>query len=383
MSAAHVLLVDDNDTNRLLTRAQLEHAGYDVTEAANGHEALDRIDRSPIDLVLLDVMMPGIDGFETCRRMRSMPVGEKVPIVFLTALDDRETHTQALDSGADDFLTKPINKTELLLRVRSLLRITKLHEELRLERDELLRLQRQKALLSDLVIHDLKNPLSSIIANGDYVLAAPALAGDYRDAVADVISSAETMHQMVLNLLDISRADDGELTPHPAPVDVRSMLATLQRRLRHRAEEREHRLKVNVEGIECIEADESLLFRTLENLVDNCLKYTPPKGAIEVAAKGDAQFFELTVSDEGNGIPPEQRSRIFEKYGRCTSSHERTSRGLGLVFCRLAVEAHGGRIWVEDRKPRGSVFRIRIPRGRVSGAFLRPHATPTKSSATG
>src|SRR5262249_36731539 len=141
------------------------------------------------DLVLLDVLMPGIDGFETCRAIRLLPVVGDTPVLFLTALGDLNTHKAALDSGADDFLTKPLNRTELLIRVRSLLRIKQLGDELkrnyeviRQQRDALLAAHRQKEELTALIVHDLKNPISSILTNAQYVLDRGGLVGDDQDA---------------------------------------------------------------------------------------------------------------------------------------------------------------------------------------------------------
>src|SRR4029077_6880065 len=167
---ATILVVDDNLQNREVAEGHLVGAGYAVIQAEGGEEALPMLEARRPDLVLLDVLMPGIDGFEPCRRIRLLPVVGDTPILFLTALGDLTTHKAALDSGADDFLTKPINRTELLIRVRSLLRIKQLGDELkrnydviRSQRDALLVAQRQKEELTALIVHDLKNPLSSIL----------------------------------------------------------------------------------------------------------------------------------------------------------------------------------------------------------------------------
>jgi signal transduction histidine kinase len=319
-----------------------------------------------------------MDGFETCRRLRMLPGGTDVPILFLTALGDLGTHKAALDSGADDFLTKPINRTELLIRLRSLLRIRRLSDELRRnyevirsQRDELLTAQRQRLELATLIVHDLKNPLSSILSNAEYLNASAGIPEQERDSLADVLRASRSMFRMVMNLLDISRSEDGALVPRCTEFDVSALLTEISSETVHRLEEKGQTLGVSVEAaVGAIVADRDLVRRVVENLLDNSHKYSPRNGhiAVEVAAVAlDAGVpgIELRIRDEGAGIPTDYRTRIFEKYVRIEDrslAQPRNSQGLGLVFCRTAVEAHGGTIWVEDNRAKGSCFCLRLPR---------------------
>lgn len=357
-----ILVIDDTLQNRLLAEAQLEAEGYVVTSAENGAEGLALLAREAFDLVLLDVMMPGIDGFETCRRLRKLPNGAEIPVLFLTASHETAIHERAIESGGDDFLRKPIERTELLLRVRSLIRITRLQVAIRRERDALVRLQEQKDLLTALLVHDLKNPLSSVIANTQFVLDNPEV-DDRQSALEDVLSAAEAIHQMVMNLLDIGRAEDGALAPSLEEVDVARLFTDLQSYSRRRLALRRQELRVSdlARSPKTIRADASLLSRMLQNLLDNSTKYTPVGGTVHLEAEVVDEAFRLSVRDTGPGIPLDQRARIFEKYGQVEGRVARDSRGLGLVFCRLAAEAHGGKIWVEESHPHGSVFVIEMP----------------------
>jgi signal transduction histidine kinase len=359
-----ILVVDDNAQNRLVAEAQLVAAGYAVVLAESGTQALSIFEQRSFELVLLDVLMPGIDGFETCRRLRERRGGD-VPIVFLTALNDLLTHEQALNAGADDFLGKPINRTELLIRVRSLIRIKRLQDDLRKERDTLIRVQRQKEELSALLVHDLKNPLASILANGDFVSEDPSLAEPLAEAMRDLLTSATTMHRMVVNLLDISRSEEGILVLNREPVDLATLVEELRGQAKRRLANRSQKLVIAANGTRRVHGDRALIFRILENLLDNCMKYTPSSGSIwiDIGDGGDGAV-EIRVRDEGKGIPEDYRAKIFEKFvqiERDARTHARTSHGLGLVFCRLATEAHGGKIWVEDNQPRGSSFCLRLP----------------------
>jgi two-component system sensor histidine kinase/response regulator len=390
---ATILVVDDNLQNREVAEGHLVGAGYQAVQAESGEDALAFLQRPQPrpDLILLDVLMPGLDGFETCRRIRALPGGPRVPILFLTALGDLGTHKAALDSGADDFLTKPINRTELLIRVRSLLRIKALSDEqtrnlevISRQRDALIEAQRQKEDLTALIIHDLKNPLSSILSNVQYALGQEILGADERDSLRDVLRASQSMVRMVMNLLDVSRSEDGALVPHMSEFELPVLLGEVTSEMERRIEDKQQRLELAVSpDVRALIADRDLVRRILENLVDNAYKYGPRAAMIRIEAAllpadagAAADTLELRVRDQGEGIPLAFRQKIFEKYARVEGrpAHEvRSSHGLGLVFCRRAVEIHGGEIWVEENPGRGSCFCVRLA--------LRPGAPASKVAA--
>ncbi len=343
-----ILVVDDLPANTRLTEAQLNAADYEVVIASSGAEAIEILEsRVEIELVLLDIMMPIMDGFETCRRIRELPRGHELPIVFLTASHESALHRQAIESGADDFLRKPIDRTELLLRVRSLVRIR--------------RLQIQKALLTNLLVHDLKNPLAGIVTNAEF--AREDAKDPSRGALDDVISAANGLQRMVMNLLDIGKTEDGALKPVLSNVELATVLEGLVATNHRRLDLRRQRIELSV-GREVVRADVDLLTRVLQNLLDNAMRYAPSGSAIRVdLAEGTEGATQIRVRDDGPGVPADARAHIFEKYGQASGTTNRASHGLGLLFCRLVAEAHGGRIWVEDASPRGAIFTLELPRG--------------------
>jgi len=362
-----ILVVDDNLQNRKLVEACLAQAGYSVVLAESGMEALCLFEERTPDMVLLDVGMPGMDGFETCTRMRAMRGGNEVPIVFVTGLTDLGSHHRAMASGADDFLSKPVNRTELLLRVRSLLWIRKLRGELnagydliRSQRDALLTAQQQREGLTSLVIHDLKSPLSTILFNAEALV--DTCTGEDGEAARQIVAASMAMSRMVMNLLDISRSEDGALVPRIAKV----ALHELANELREGQALRDDRQTLEIESAQLtIDGDAELLRRMIENLLDNAKKYSPAGTTIRLGIEPvDTAWVEIRVTDQGAGIPPEMRDRIFEKYARLereSAEYAESSRGLGLTFCRLAAEVHGGRIWVDDNPQGGCAFHVRIP----------------------
>jgi two-component system, sensor histidine kinase and response regulator len=393
--AATVLVVDDNLQNREVAEGHLVGAGYAVVQAEGGVQALALIPTLRPDLVLLDVLMPDLDGYETCRAIRALPEHNEVPVLFLTALGDLETHKAALDSGADDFLTKPINRTELLIRVRSLLRIKQLSDELRAnvqvirsQRDALLASQRQKDELTALIVHDLKNPLSSILSNVQYVQSRTTLPVDERESLEDVERASQAMVRLVMNLLDVGRSDDGALVPHVTEFDLPALLAEVCSEMGRRIEDKSQRLALAVAaGVRSMRGDRDLIRRIVENLIDNAYKYGPRQATISVELvpatmdDGAEPAVELRVRDEGAGIPPAYRQIVFEKYGRASGAgarEARSSHGLGLVFCRRAANLHGGAIWIDDQVARGSCFCVRLPLSRLAST-----ATVTAPAARG
>lgn len=365
---AKILVVDDNAQNRALARETLEDEGYQVVLAENGEAGIRAVEAERPDCVLLDIRMPGTDGFAVCSRIRALPEARDTPVVFVTALRDVDTFDQALRAGGDDFLTKPVRPTELVLRVQAALKLRRMGTELReyydlvrRQRDDLMRLQLQKERLSSFVVHDLKNPVNTLDLHAQLLLREPDLPARAKESVLHIRSEARSLLRLILNLLDISKSEEGRLTPHPEPIGTDAFLAEIFDAFAMRARDSQIELRREV-GIETIVADVDLLRRVLENLVDNALRHAPSQSTLSVSVSAAAPHVELRVSDQGRGIAAEQRDTIFERFvqGAREQVLTRSGRGLGLAFCRLAVEAHGGQIWVEDGNP-GAVFCVRLP----------------------
>lgn len=368
-TTAKVLVVDDNEANRLLAQGTLEDEGYEVVLANGGAEGLRLFDKERPDCILLDVRMPDMDGFAVCERLRALPRGAETPIIFLTALRDVDTFDRALRAGGDDFLTKPVRPAELVVRVQTALKLRRMSVELRdhyellkRQRDDMLRLQLQKERLTAFVVHDLKNPVNTMDLHAQLLMRDKGLTPDARESVAQIRADARHLTRMILNLLDISKADEGQLSPKRVALDARALVGDVLSELAAMAEARGASLESAIE-IDELYADDDLLRRVLINLAENALRYAPPETLVSISAARVAGAAELRVADRGPGVPPEMRDKVFEPFRQLEASDRlghRTSRGLGLSFCKLAVEAHGGAIWIEDGNP-GSVFCVRLP----------------------
>ena len=361
-----VLVVDDNATNRELARATLEDEGYDVVLAAGGVEGLARFAETRIDCVLLDIRMPGLDGFAVCGRLRELPRGKEVPVLFFTAVRDVETFDRAMLAGGDDFLTKPVLPTELVVRVQTAVALgqakaeaRELYDLVKKQRDDLLRLQLQKERLTTFLVHDLKNPVNAMDLHAQFLVRDRALPESARASAASIRAEAKQLTRMIVNLLDISRADEGALRPQRSAVDVVVLVRAVLDELATGASERHVDLRLAAEAPPLVSVDPDLFRRVVINLVENALRYAPERSAVTVTLlAGDT--LELRVADEGPGIPEEMRERVFDAFAQLPGAGSRTSRGLGLSFCRAAVEAHGGTIRVAPSAV-GATFHVHLP----------------------
>jgi two-component system, sensor histidine kinase and response regulator len=366
---AKILVVDDNAQNRALAQATLEDEGYDVLLAEGGEEGVRAVEEHRPDCVLLDVRMPGTDGFAVCARIRALPEGSDTPVVFLTALRDVDTFDRALRAGGDDFLTKPVRPTELVLRVQAALRLRRMstdlrehYELVRRQRDDLMRLQLQKERLSAFVVHDLKNPVNTLDLHAQLLLRNPALPESARDSVKHIRDEARSLLRLILNLLDISKSEQARLTARRGSVDLEALTRDIAESFELRARDAQLRVERQIE-VQQLHADPDLLRRVLENLLDNALRHSPPGTRVRLSAVADGNATAIRVADQGRGIAAADRDRVFEPFVQGSTEQAltaRTNRGLGLAFCRLAVEAHGGAISIEDGQP-GAVFCVRIP----------------------
>lgn len=364
-----ILVADDNEANRALAKNTLEDEGHQVILANDGREAIEAFRREAPDCVILDVRMPDIDGFVACEKIRALPGGAEVPTIFLTALRDVDTFDRALQVGGDDFLTKPVRPAELVARVETALKLRRMRAELRehydllkQQRDALLRVQLQKERLMAFVVHDLKNPVGAMDLHAQLLLRDRTIAESSRESATQIRNEARQLSRLILNLLDLAKGDEGKLFAKRTDVALGSLVNELMAELAVTAAARGTHLEAKL-AVERVSADPDLLRRLLMNLLDNAMRHAPPGSTVSVAARSTGEGVELSIQDQGPGVPSELRDRIFDPFVQAERSQQdltRTGRGLGLAFCRLATEAHGGRIWIEEGSP-GAIFKLVLP----------------------
>jgi two-component system, sensor histidine kinase and response regulator len=367
---ARILVVDDETPNRALIRAYMARSGHELIEASSGARALELAAAQPPDLVLLDVLMPGMDGFAAAERLKGMTAGEFVPIILVTALSDQDSRRRGLAAGADDFLTKPVDPQELSLRVRNLLALRE-HQRVLCQRNrELVELQHFKDELIGLAVHDFKSPLTVVQAGLDFALSSGLLEGEPREALEDALFASRRLLDLVGNLIETRRLEEAEIRLEPTAVEVDAWLGEIVSARQWEARERGIAIECRIEAVGVARFDSGLMARAVDNLVDNAIRHTPRGGRVVVSAARAQAGLELRVGNTGPRIPDDLRERIFEKYGRKSGQPRSLNLGLGLYLCRLAAEAHGGRAWLQDGAELPTVFALIVP--DVPAARLQP-----------
>jgi signal transduction histidine kinase len=381
---ARVLVVDDEAVNRLLVRTWLERE-HEVLVATDGAEALEAIARFAPDLVLLDILMPGLNGYEVCREIkRRQGDGPLLPVLLLTALEEREHVRAGLEAGADDFLTKPCDPVELRLRVRAFLRTRRQDMQICAQLSELQRISALKDDLVALVAHDLRSPLGTVLSLLRIARENPndpELPTDLDVA----LRAAEQVRDIAEDLLQVRLLEHCDVTPVRAPLSAEEVIRSAIEPLRPQAAERHVSLELSVEGAPRFDLDARLTVRAVQNLVANALKYGPAGGRIDVAVRREGPSLLVEVADRGPGIPETLRSAGFHELCETERLDDpRRGYGLGLRLVQLVARAHGGEASAHDRPGGGALLRLRLEPAAAFDAAAPPplraasevHASP-------
>ncbi len=367
-----LLIVDDNEDNRNVLVRRLEKQGHRTATASSGAEALSALAEQPFDLVLLDIMMPEMDGYEVLSRIKADPQTQRLPVIMISALDEIESVVRCIEIGAADYLPKPFNPTLLRARVGASLREKRARDreqrytaELTESYRKLQQLERLRDDLTYMIVHDLRTPLTSLLSGLQTVPLVGEMNPVQTEMVEIAVSGGETLLNMINDLLDVEKMEQDSVPLVKTTLTVARLIerACLQVSLLA-ASNGLTLLQRAAEDLPPLEGDEDKLTRTLVNLIGNAIKFTPPGGTVTAQASGTTDGCLLfSVSDTGEGIPPEAFERIFEKFSQVENrkAGRKMSTGLGLTFCKLAVEAHGGRIWVQSAPDHGSIFYFTVP----------------------
>lgn len=349
-----ILVVDDEPGNLRVVGALLSRNGYEVLEASNGRDALQVAREQRPDLILLDVLMPDMDGFQVLAEIKRDDTLMRLPVVCLTAARDREQLLRAFDAGAVDYVTKPFLPEELLARVNA-------HLGLKLARDRLERVARERQELVNLVAHDLKNPLGSVLFAAD-ILRSNGVAEHriprYLEAIHDSASDAISYIRTYLETQRAARTQ----AAGPASASVREVLEVLQDRYALQFEDRGRRLLVEAPAGARAGIAPLVLRQVVENLVSNALKYAP-ESDLEIHCRSAAPgYLQLLAEDRGPGIPPARQRELFQPFTRLheDAAEADASSGLGLSLARQIIADAGGQLWYENRDGGGARFVIEL-----------------------
>ena len=359
-SAGCLLVVDDQESNIQIVGAALGKLGFEILPANGGLQAFQRLAIRRPDLILLDLLMPEMDGFEVCRRIRENLDWAELPIIFLSSADDKGLIVRALESGGVDYITKPFNHPELVTRVRT-------HLALKRVRDELKQLAEDRDELLGILTHDLKNHLGGIN------MSAQALCGR-TEAIADpklrlmaenISHSSSQLLAFVKEFLANASTDDG-LNLRTESVNLSDAAARAVQQHQEAARHKELGLKLVLlpgDGI-LVQADAAALNQVFDNLLSNAIKFSPPRKQIRLTVCPGARFAECQVQDEGPGFSEDDRARMFRRYGRLSArpTAGEPSTGLGLSIVKKLVLAMQGELACESTPGHGATFAFRLPR---------------------
>jgi len=364
MHQANILIVDDVPENLRLLAAILKESGHHVRSAAGGKAALQAVQHAVPDLILLDIKMPGMDGLEVCAQLKAADTLRDIPVIFISALHETGDKLKAFQAGGVDYVTKPFQAEEVHARVQTHLELRR--QKIQLQ-ENLLKLQELEQLrdsLTHMIVHDMRSPLMAMDGYLEMLQTfdAEALSPEGNGYVAQARANATRLIRMANEMLTVSKLEAGKLILNPADCDLAELIREVVAAQEISRGRKELRF-VPPPGNWHLPLDHELMGRVVQNLLDNALKFSPEDGTVTVTlADVDGQV-RLEVTDQGPGIPSAQHTRIFEKFGQLERKSGRSGVGLGLAFCKLAVEAHGGRIGVNSQSGQGSTFWFTLNRG--------------------
>jgi signal transduction histidine kinase len=359
-----ILVVDDEFHAQDIMEGFLSPEGYELAFAASGAETLDCLRTRPPDVILLDVLLPDMDGFEVCRQIKAEADWQHIPVIIVTVLGGKVDLIRGFEAGADDFLHKPVNELELRARVRSMVRIKKQYDELKAN----LELRED---LARMIMHDMRAPLN-IIAGYSKLSQEVDIDTDQKTEFAQKIEDqARRLNSFLTDMLVVAKMEAGQLILNRSLVDINDLVNQIKTSHGVIAQSNGVRLEINLPANSReVSVDPNLFHRVLDNLVSNALKFSPAGSTVWVNIENlpgtyepqtDMSSIRVKVVDEGPGIPEDHRDRIFDKFEVAALQRRGVAQvGLGLAFCKMVIDAHGGWIRVDENQPEGSIFTVEI-----------------------
>lgn len=369
---ATILAVDDKPENLKVLIEYLAHSGFELMIAQSGEEALKHVKKVIPDLILLDVLMPGIDGFETCRWLKADKKTQEIPVIFMTALTETMDKVKGFELGAVDYLTKPLQHEEVLARINTHLSIKKYQSKI-LEQNELLQQKNTQLIEANaskekffsIIAHDLKSPVNTLLTYSEVLsqnfdkLEKEKL----RQGITALNNSATRAYKLLLDLLNWARSHSGKMEYKPEEIDLGKIARENVELLEDRAKEKGIHLTSTVkEGLRVI-SDKNMVSTIMRNLLTNAVKFTSKNGKVKIRHKVEKLNIRITVSDTGIGISEDNIKKLFrlDTFYRTSGSDNEKGSGLGLLLCKEFIEKLQGEIWIESKLGKGSSFNFTLP----------------------
>ncbi len=363
-----ILIVDDVLKNLQVIGTILETEGYEIAVAGNGFEALDIVKNDVPDLILLDISMPEMDGYEVCRRLKSDESTKNVPVVFLTARTETEDIVKGFEIGGVDYVTKPFKKEELLSRIHTHIELTFSKLKLKQMNEELIMLNNQKNEFLSIAAHDMKNPLSVIKGLADFLIIynEEMEMTEILDIASQIKTSSEFMFKLIVDLLDVNAIEQGKIEVNYEALETKIILNQTLKRFEYNAEKKNIKILCSDDSNNSlIYSDQHRLRQILDNLVSNALKFSPHNKRIWMNTYLDgSEHVVFEIKDEGPGISEADKRKLFTKFAKLSArpTDNENSTGLGLSIVKKIAEAMNCDIWCESEETKGTSFKLKVPK---------------------
>lgn len=363
--APSVIVVDDNTNNLHVLANILRNNGLKVATVKDGFKALKFIKQKKPDLILLDIMMPEMDGYEVCKRLKNDSDTVEIPIIFITALNNTEDKIKAFEHGCVDYIAKPFRKKEVYARVIAHLNLRQAQKQLKIANNKLRISNATKNKLFSIIAHDLRGPMSSLAGMLEMVAINPAFLdnADRLEILNEMKLSAQNTYHLLENLLSWAKSQQEYIRFQPQIFYLNPMLKKIMRLFYSVAKQKNISMCSKVSDHLRVFADIDLMMTVFRNLISNALKFTGDSGKVTISAKPYGSFVEITLSDTGVGISENLQHKLFRKDEMLSTYGTRNEKGsgLGLLLCKEFIEKNGGHLRIESQLEQGSRFIFSIP----------------------
>lgn len=368
---SYILAVDDNPNNLRLLISLLSEQGYEVRPATGGKRALAMVSKEAPDLILLDINMPEMDGYEVCRQLKANPASAEIPVLFISAKDEPLDKVKGFDVGGVDYLSKPFDPQELQARVRTHLELKQARDQLKAMNQQLLEanagLQGLNAIKDEflaMVSHELKNPLSSILLFSRYMESRTLSEAKSKEIGQLITRASRRMFQLIEDLLQVNQLEQGQLQLQPELISLLQLLEELGSEFAAKAQAKNQRLHLQLDPADLqLQVDPQRLRQVLDNLLSNALKFSPPDTEVRLVVKRSPESLLLEVWDQGPGLTAQDQEKLFHKFARLSAKPTggEHSSGLGLYISQQLAQAMGGQLLWQPGPTGGSCFQLWLP----------------------
>ncbi|TFH05254.1 MAG: HAMP domain-containing histidine kinase [Spirochaetales bacterium] len=353
-----ILVVDDNTNNLGVLYRYLDDAGFTVLVSQDGERAATMARDQEPDLILLDIMLPGMDGFDTCRQLKNLPATAGIPVIFISALTDIQDKVRGFEAGGVDYVTKPFQQEEVLARIDT-------HLTIKRQREELNRLNATKDKFFSIIAHDLRSPFMGLLGALELLRdsGGDMDAATQREMVNGLYESSQKTYNLLVNLLEWSRSQQGSVEVHPRTISLATLVREVADLFTANAHQKEVTITIDIPGDLLVHVDRDMISTVIRNLINNAVKFTASRGSVTVGCEMQGDFVAVTVTDNGIGIAPEDVRTLFtlEHTVSRNGTHGEPGTGLGLILAHDYVTRSGGQISVTSEPGKGSEFRFTLP----------------------